>query len=205
MSEHIAHRLRSAAADLPGERVSVATLAELHESSANAGSAHGALLLMMAVPCVLPIPGTGTVLGLGLLALAVAIWRGDLAATLPRRVAEFEMSREWAQKVLGALASVYGLASRFSRERLQPLASGGGGAVLAVAVALMAAVLIMPIPFGNVLPAVALVLIGLGLVFRDGLAVLLGLGTAALTVGGLVLISVLATDWAASWLPRLWA
>lgn len=197
MSEHIAQRLRTAAADLPDERVSVATLAALHDSAANAGSAHGALLLMMAVPCVLPIPGTGTVLGLGLLALAAAIWRGELAATLPRRVAEFEMSRAWAQKVLGALASVYGLAARFARQRLQVLAGGGGGVVLAATVALMAAVLILPIPFGNLLPAAALVLIGLGLVFRDGWAVLLGLGTAAFTVAGLVALSLLASDWAA--------
>jgi hypothetical protein len=29
----------------------------------------------------------------------------------------------------------------------------------------------MPIPFGNVLPALALMLIGLALVFRDGVAV----------------------------------
>lgn len=205
MSQPIAQRLRDAAAGLPGERVSVATLARLHDQSADAGSAHGGLLLMMAVPCVLPIPGTGTVLGIGLLALAAAIWRGDLAASLPRRAAEFEMSRDGAQKVLGALASVYALAARFARQRLLAWAGGGHGALLGAVVALMAGVLILPIPFGNVLPAVALVLLGLGLVFRDGLAVLLGLGTAAVTVGGLLWLSVLAGDWAAGWLSNVWA
>lgn len=39
----------------------------------------------------------------------------------------------------------------------------------------MAAIIVMPIPFGNLLPAVALVFIGLGLLFRDGVAVILGL------------------------------
>ena len=38
----------------------------------------------------------------------------------------------------------------------------------------MAGIVVMPIPFGNLLPAVALVFIGLGLVFRDGVAVILG-------------------------------
>jgi hypothetical protein len=38
----------------------------------------------------------------------------------------------------------------------------------------MAFIVVMPIPFGNVLPALALMLIGLGLVFRDGVAVVLG-------------------------------
>lgn len=196
MTENIAQRLRRTALGLTEERLSVAQLTALHDECANANSAHGALLLMLAVPCVLPIPGTGTVLGLGLLALAAALWRGELAATLPRRVAEFEMSREAAQKVLQSLASVYSVASRFSRERLQRAATGGGSGVLAVVVAAMAGVLILPIPFGNVLPSIALVLIGLGLVFRDGLAVLLGVATAVLTVAGLVALSMLATDWA---------
>ena len=43
----------------------------------------------------------------------------------------------------------------------------------ALALGLMAFIVVMPIPFGNVLPALALMLIGLGLVFRDGVAVVL--------------------------------
>jgi hypothetical protein len=46
----------------------------------------------------------------------------------------------------------------------------------------MALIVVMPIPFGNVLPALALMLIGLGLVFRDGVAVVLGLAMAALAI-----------------------
>jgi hypothetical protein len=40
----------------------------------------------------------------------------------------------------------------------------------------------LPIPLGNVLPATALVALGLGLAFRDGWAVLLAVGTASLAV-----------------------
>ena len=43
----------------------------------------------------------------------------------------------------------------------------------------MAVLIILPIPFGNVLPALALMLLGLGLAYRDGVAVLLAIGTAA--------------------------
>jgi hypothetical protein len=61
----------------------------------------------------------------------------------------------------------------------------------------------MPIPFGNVLPAVALMLIGLGLVFRDGVAVVLGLLISALamvaTVGLLLAAGMWGGDWIASW------
>ena len=37
----------------------------------------------------------------------------------------------------------------------------------------MAALIFIPLPFGNVLPAISLVLLSLGWMFRDGLALLL--------------------------------
>jgi len=56
-------------------------------------------------------------------------------------------------------------------------------------VGLMPVIVVLPIPFGNVLPALALMLIGLALVFRDGVAMLLGMTAAAfalVTNAGLV-------------------
>jgi len=46
-------------------------------------------------------------------ALAVAMWSGHSSACLPGRVAELELSRHWAQRVLGMLASAYAMAGRF--------------------------------------------------------------------------------------------
>jgi hypothetical protein len=72
--------------------------------------------------------------------------------------------------------------------------------VIALVVALMAVIVVMPIPFGNVLPSLALTFIGLGLVFKDGIAVLLGLMGAGLAVsatGGLVLA---VWFWGSAWL-----
>jgi hypothetical protein len=51
------------------------TLAQAHGPAA-----HGTWLLLMAVPCLLPVPGVGTVLGLGMAALAAAMWRGQSSA-----------------------------------------------------------------------------------------------------------------------------
>jgi hypothetical protein len=48
-----------------------------------------------------PVAGAGTVLGLGMAALAAALWRGQSSASLPRRVAELELSRHGVQRVLG--------------------------------------------------------------------------------------------------------
>ena len=61
----------------------------------------------------------------------------------------------------------------------------------------------LPIPFGNLLPALAMMLIGLGLVFRDGVAVVLGLITAVLALfvtAGLVLMAwVYGSEWILRW------
>ena len=59
MTAPIVQRLRETAASLTEERVSMQTLAHAHGTAA-----HGTLLLLMAGPCLLPVPGVGTVLGL---------------------------------------------------------------------------------------------------------------------------------------------
>lgn len=187
MTAALAQALRRAAAGLTGERISVRTLAE-----ASGAAAYGSMVILLAVPCLLPVPGVGTVLGTGIVALAVAMWRGHGALCLPEKVAALCMSRQWAQRVLELLATVYSVAGRLARERGGGLADAGRNALLAGVVGLMGVLIALPIPFGNVLPAASLVLIGLGLAFRDGIATALGLAVAALAVaftGGLAVLA----------------
>lgn len=198
MTPPIVQRLRDAADALRDERVSMQDMAHAHGPEG-----HGTLLLLLAMPCLLPVPGVGTVLGMGMAALAAAMWRGQCTSCLPQRVAQLELPRHWAQRVLVGLASAYTVAGRHTKPRLSPLASAGRQSGIAIAVALMAVIVVMPIPFGNVLPAVALSFIGLGLVFRDGLAVLLGLlmsGLALFATTGLLLMAwVWGSEWIVGW------
>ena len=198
MTPPIEQRLREAAAAITDERVSMRAMAQAHGPEA-----HGTLLLLLAMPCLLPVPGVGTVLGLGMAALAVAMWRGHSATCLPQRVANLELPRDWAERVLIGLASAYALAGRHAKARLSHLAVSGRRSAMALAVGLMAVIVVMPIPFGNVLPALALMLIGLGLVFRDGVAVILGLlmsGVALVATTGLLLMTwVWGSEWILGW------
>lgn len=162
-------RLRAAAAELQSDRVSLAEMAAAHGPAAQ-----GTLLVLMAVPCLLPVAGVGTLLGLGLVAVALAMWRGHELVCLPPRVAGMALPRQGAQRVLGLMAGFYAFASRWSRERLTHLVRTGSCRWLATGVGAMALLIVLPIPFGNVLPALALTAFGLGMVFRDGVAVLLG-------------------------------
>lgn len=197
MTAPIVQRLRDAAAAIRDERVSMHTLAQAHGPEA-----HGTLLVLLAMPCLLPVPGVGTVLSLGIAALAVAMWRGHGAPCLPPRVAELELPGHWARRVLDGLATAYNMAGRHAKTRLGHIAGPRWRSVTAAAVGLMSFIVLMPIPFGNVLPALALVLIGLGLVFRDGVAVILGLAGAGLALFATAGILVTAWDWGGEWITR---
>ena len=194
MTTPLHERLRAASTSLEGERVAIATLAEAHGPAAQ-----GTLLVLLAVPCMLPVPGSGTVLGLGLLALAWAMWHGR-ETLLPARVAAFEMPRGTAQRTLGLMARFYAAAGRFSRERWAAVAHARRRSWLAAVVALMAFLIVLPIPFGNVLPALSLVLFGIGLAFRDGLAVLAGGAMALLALAFAVGLGLGAWHLGSTWL-----
>ncbi|MDZ7591562.1 MAG: exopolysaccharide biosynthesis protein [Rubrivivax sp.] len=198
MTPPIVQRLRDAAAAIRDERVPMRAMAQAHGLDA-----HGTLLLLLAMPCLLPVPGVGTVLGLGIAALAFAMWRGHGAPCLPQRVAKLELPGHWAQRVLVGLATAYALAGRHAKARLSRFAGPDGAPATAAAVGLMAIIVVMPIPFGNLLPALALVLIGLGLVFRDGVAVVLGhitSGLALLATAGLMLMAwARGSEWLTRW------
>ncbi len=190
-------RLRRAAASLRAERISLAELAEAHGAAAQ-----GSLLVMLATVCLLPLAGVATVLGVGLLGLSLAMWRGREGAPLPRRVAGLCLPRGQARRLLGLSVRLHEIAGRWLCERAPALASrGANGRWVAPAVATMALLIVLPIPFGNVLPALALIALGLGQLFRDGAAVAVAAGLAALALagsGGLALLAWQAGAWLAA-------
>lgn len=170
-------RLRQAAAGLGAGPVTLAQLAALQGPAAL-----GSLLLLLAAPCVLPVPGVGNVMGLALMMLALPMWRGERIGALPAGVAGFQMPARWARRALLLMAGLYALADRITRggrRRPQGMAPQPGPRPwLAAHVALMGGLIFLPLPLGNVLPALSLALLGLALALHDRL-----LMTGALGVG----------------------
>ena len=76
---------------------------------------------------------------------------------------------------------------RLLAPRLGWLFGAWGDRVVGLVCTLLALVLILPIPLGNLLPALAIALMSLGLMQRDGIVLLLGYATAAVSAGVLVL------------------
>ena len=140
----------------------------------------GALILVFAATNVLPTPpGTSTVLGIPLLFLTAQLAVGRAAPWLPRWIAERSLDRRDFAAVIERLGPWLARAERLFRPRLGILTSGPAKHLLGVVCLLLSGVLVLPIPLGNMLPALAISVFALALLERDGVAVFLGFAVAA--------------------------
>lgn len=169
-----------------GDRLSLSDLLDLHGQASPA-----VLLLVLSVLCVLPVYGVGTALSFAILAMAWrwgALTRGGtgLGTGLSDRLGQLSLSETWSRRYLHGLAWMYATAGRCLRTRWTALCHPRTGPWWGLWIALMGLVIFLPLPFGNVLPSISLVLLSLGWMFRDGLALLasavVGSGAVAFTV-----------------------
>jgi hypothetical protein len=167
------------------ERVSVHDLLD-----ALGDRALGALIFLFAFPNVLPLPpGTSFILGVPLVFLV-----GQLMLSLPPWLPNVIGKRSMTQPDFAALVAriVPWLvrAEKLLRPRLQVLTSGMLERLIGAVCLLLAIFLALPIPFGNMLPALAISFMALGLLGRDGAWVVMGLAVAAVAsvvVSGVVI------------------
>lgn len=166
--------LQALAADESRERIAVADLLD-----ALGDRALAALLFVFAIPNVLPMPpGTSGLLGAPLLFLAAQM-AFNMRAWLPAVIARRSMARHDYAALVRSIAPWLVRAERLMKPRLTPLASGAMESVVGTVCLLLALVLVLPIPLGNMLPALAICLLALGILERDGLWVLAGFAAAA--------------------------
>jgi len=182
--------LRQLAAEPGRERVSVRDL-----FAALGDRALAALLFVFAVPNVLPSPpGLSTVLGVPLLFLSAQLLLGH-KAWLPDFIARRSMARADFEVLMGRVLPGLERAEKLLKPRLSGLALPPMEYALGFICLMLAVILVLPIPLGNNPPAFAIALIALGILERDGLWVLAGLGvtTLSLTVVSGVVLAIVKT------------
>ncbi|PWC31468.1 exopolysaccharide biosynthesis protein [Azospirillum sp. TSO35-2] len=177
-----------------GDRISLAEVMD-----ALGDRAFGALLLILSIPNVLPVPGLSTATGVPMILIGAQMALGRHGPWLPRRILATSFDRGAFLGVIRRAKPWADRVERHLRPRLPALAGPSAERVLGVAVMVLAIVLSLPIVFGNQPPALAIALIALGLMESDGAfvaaglvagvlsiaivaAVLLGLGQAAVAV-----------------------
>lgn len=147
----------------------------------------GALLLVFALPNLIPLPpGSSTVLGVPLIFIAAQLALGRSVLWLPRSIGERSFAKADMQRLVDYTLPTLRRTERLLAPRLGWLLNDR---LIGVACLVLAVVLALPIPLGNMLPALAICAFALGLMQRDGLAVLAGWGIAAASLVVVALVS----------------
>lgn len=173
--------LQELAAGEGRDRISVGDLVQAMQDRA-----FGALLLVFAFPNILPSPpGLAAVLGLPLVYLSTQMMLGQLP-WLPKFIANRSMTHGNFVTVVEKGAPWLSRAERLLRQRVSIMTSAPVERMLGMICLIIAVVLMLPIPFGNMLPSLAICLIALGVLERDGIWVMAGVlgGVIAVTVVG---------------------
>ena len=137
------------------------------------------MCLILAAPSLLPVapPLMSAALALPMLMIAIAVTTNRLP-WLPDRLLDHELPSAMVQQTILRVAGLAQRVEHLIRPRLLGLSGSPGvnvlnGAMLVLAVLLLFAPLPL-VPLAGTLPAVAIMLLALGMAERDGIVILLG-------------------------------
>lgn len=165
--------------------------------------AFGILLLLFSLPTILPAPpGLSAITGLPILLFSVQMIMGSPHPWMPKFLRRRSFLRSDLLTVLEKAERYLRWIEKFSRPRLVNLTEGGPERIAGFVIFFLSVVLILPIPLGNIFPSIAIGLMALAQMERDGATMIAGYVMAvvstiiALGSVAIVLKSVLfAIDW----------
>ncbi len=139
----------------------------------------GALMFVFAAPNVVPAPpGLSGILGAPLVFLAAQLMLG-MKPWLPGVITRRSIARDDLQTLVRRLSPWLARAEKLLRPRWSTLTHPPLEYAVGLLCFVLAVVIVLPIPLGNILPALALSMLALGVLERDGLWVIAGTATAA--------------------------
>ncbi|MCL6651278.1 hypothetical protein A6R70_03130 [Agrobacterium rubi] len=179
---------------LPDELPENVTLAGLLDKLGDKAIAF--VLLVFAIPAIIPTPGipAGMIFGTALAILSLQIIFGSRRLVLPGFLGRLSVSRSLIQMTADRAAPRLAKLEALLRPRGHVLSKYLGHVAIGLVIFLMAVLIALPIPFGNMLPGLAVLAIALGLAQRDDVAVLIGLLLAILSV--LTSVAIIYGGWA---------
>jgi hypothetical protein len=158
--------------------------------------AYGLLFILLALPNVLPAPpGLGGAFGLVMAVFAVQLILGAAEPRLPRFVRRWSFPRPGVQRLLVRAQPFLSWLERYCRPRWGGLASRTVERLIGSLVLLLAFAIALPLPMTGAPPAIAVIVLALGLLERDGAAILLG---ALAALAALAIVSLALSFYAVS-------
>jgi hypothetical protein len=185
-SRRLSDVLDALARNTTGERIRLGDL-----MSVFGDRAFGMLILLFALPNAIglgTIPGVSTIFGLPQVFIALQMMLGLQKPWLPAWLTERSIDRGDFVTMIGKSMPYLRKAEGVLRPRWAPLSCAVAERILGGFFVVLATIVSLPIPFGNQPPAVAMAIVSLGLVERDGVFVVIGsiVSIGAIALAGLV-------------------
>lgn len=152
----------------------------------------GLLFTLLSLPSALPIPAPGysTPFGIAILILSIQLIQGRRELWLPSKIKEKSLSPKFIKGTTKAGLKVLRFLEPIIHPRITAFRTPAGRVLIGTLIAIMAILMILPIPLTNTAPAMVIFAFGLGLSENDGLFVLLAILGAFL---GITLYSIVVT------------
>lgn len=137
--------------------------------------AFGILMLLCALPnCVPAPPGTSTITGLPIVIFSAQLLFGSNRPWLPNFLRDRSVPRADLLSIVRKAEPYIRKLERLSRPRLTSLVTGTPERLAGLVVLLLSIILVLPVPLGNLFPAIAIAIISVALMEQDGIALLVG-------------------------------
>lgn len=142
------------------------------------------VMILLAAPNALPfIPGSSTVLGLLLALLGLQLVLGRRRVWLPERLNRWSFDRDGFARLVARIAPWLARFESMARPRLWHAPYRLSERLAGAAALGLSLMIMLPIPFANGMPAVAICLLALGVSERDGLWLAAGLLVGCIAAG----------------------
>lgn len=141
--------------------------------------AMGIFILAIATVVAGAIPGFSTIAAVPIIFIALQMALGGQAVWLPKRIREKHISSSLMRSSLTRALPTLVWMERLLKPRLTWLTSGICRRLLALVILVLAFVLALPIPGGNLLPSTTITLLSLAILERDGFLVIATLALIA--------------------------
>jgi len=142
------------------------------------------LIMLFAAPLALPLPAVGvaTVIAIPIMILSLQLMMGRATPWMPKKWAAKELSMTSIRKVTGYIIPLLHKIEWLLKPRLTILTSNIGHKITGLACVICTISVALPIPFSNTVPSAGIVLMMIGLLERDGLAIIGGMILGALGI-----------------------
>lgn len=177
--------LKSIETECSSETISIDNLLEaFHERG------FGFFLFIFALPAALPIPavGVGTILGLPLVFLTAQQAIGRHTIWFPEKFRKKGLKRETVISMVERALPWTKRVEKLIKPRLSFVTQGLFSRIIGIFGFIMALSVCVPLPLTNTVPSFGIALMSIGVIMRDGLAVLAGAIIGMLWVSALVAV-----------------